>query len=196
MWCLLWSAMNLIMSVHWTTLSSASLRFKGHSCYNKKKVFFWLWWHWLHEAVTQKKGDGASNDDKDNEHDYHDNDDEKDADDDNSMPFLIAFFFYAHNKVCPVNACLLLNKRSCLSLCCRRHELGKVMKISYPFFHQEKGRLTCAKCTKEKQKDPLQPQQLCWTTVLNWMAHWGHLRSTMMMTLKRFTTRYLQNICG
>ena len=55
---------------------------------------------------------------------------------------------HAHNNVCPVN--VLLNKSSCLSRCCRRHELGKVMKISYPFFHQEKGRLTCAKCTKEK----------------------------------------------
>jgi len=75
-----------------TRASSASLRFKGHSCANKKKVFLWLWWHWLDEAETQKKGDGARNYNDDNEYVDHGNDDGKDAEDDNSMPFLIAFF--------------------------------------------------------------------------------------------------------
>ena len=72
---------------------------EGHSCYNKKTVFLWLWWHWLDEAVTQKKGDGASNDDDDNEYVDHD----KDADDNSLLSS------YAHNNVCPVNISLSLN---------------------------------------------------------------------------------------
>ena len=92
--------------------------------------------------------------------------------------------------ICPVNACLVLNKTFCLLLCCRRDEIGKVTKISYPFFHQEKGQLTCAKCTKEKENDPLRPQQLCWTTLLKWTVHWDLQRSTTTMTPKRFTTGY------